>query len=309
MRHHVEAQQVTDFREFRMPRTLIAAEPGPARLDITVPFGRVKIAAAPGAATATLTLSATTDDPALADLIDRATLRATPDRDLIVDVPDLPAGSGSIRMTGGGAMHISGRGTFIAGDFHGVHVGSGNVFINGRRVQPTDTGSGTILGDIEIVATVPPGSTVDFDGGAADLDTQGQLGAVAAHTTAGDVDVDTAATLTVRTSSGDIYSSDVTGRADVTASSGDVRLGRVRDITARTSSGDITISGFSGSGDLTASSGSITVTAVEGGALRARTSAGGIHVSAAPGVAERLAVKARSSVGRVRVPSESTTTR
>ncbi|MUN41440.1 DUF4097 family beta strand repeat-containing protein [Actinomadura litoris] len=262
-----------------MPRTLVAAAPGPARLDITVPFGHVKIAAAPGCATATLTLTATTTDPALADLIDRATLHTT-DHGLVVAVPKLP-GTATIRTNGNFGIQVQanhGSGTFIAGDYHGANV------INGQHIQP-GAPPRAVSGDIEVVALVPPGSDIEVDGNAADLSAKGRLGSVTAHASSGDVDVDTADTLTVRTTSGDVHGAEVTGRTDIT-----------------TTAGDISIARFGGTGDFVTSSGDVTVAAIQRGNVRARTSTGDIRVTAAPGIAEGLTVWARSSVGCIRVP-------
>jgi hypothetical protein len=269
----------------RWARSLTAERSGPVLVSVNAPAALVRITADPACTTARLDISATTDDPALADAIDRVTLRWDDMGALLVQVPDLPA---SVNRFGNGSVTVvQNVGTVVAGAaVTGLVIGDGgDVYINGNAVG----GSGTVItGTIEITATVPVGSNIDLRGTSTSLQASGEYGDVTARTVSGAVMVEAAHRLTVKSTSGSVTASAIDSAA-----------------TVCTVSGRIELDGFSGRGEFRTTSGCIRVIGRGAAAISARSVSGNIDItSRVPGVS----VTASSLSGRVTTPDTHSTT-
>ena len=139
---------------------------------------------------------------------------------------------------------------------------------------------------LEIIVTVPTGSSVDIETATADVQTRGILDGA-----------------TVVTASGDVSLSHVGGRLEVTTASGDIRIGRgegpiqvrsasgglrldvsVTEASVQTASGDVMIGRLSG--DLTArsASGDVIIGSASAGSVQAKSMSGEVVIGVASGM-------------------------
>jgi hypothetical protein len=133
-------------------------------------------------------------------------------------------------------------------------------------------------GSIDVTIELPAGSNVNGAGHAADFHCDGPLGDCRLKTGLGQIRVDRADTVSLKTGSGDISVDCATGHAQVSTGSGNVR-----------------VRGVERSAAITNASGDTWIGAV-GGDLRVRAANGSIAVDAA-----RASVGAKSAYGDVRV--------
>jgi hypothetical protein len=169
---------------------------------------------------------------------------------------------------------------------------------------------------VDVVVTVPPGSSLEVRGWA-DVVTEGPLGRVDVDTSMGDVEVERAAQLRVRLSMGDVRVGTVDGPSDLRTSAGGVRVGHavgevsattaagdVRVVRAddggrlQTSAGDVVVGDAAGSLALRTSAGDLTVERVRAGRVQAETPYGRVEVGVARGTAAWLDTHARHGVVR-----------
>ena len=113
---------------------------------------------------------------------------------------------------------------------------------------------------------VPPGSTLEIDAEAGDVDVSGLDNGVTVRAQSGDVSVeDVQGSINVEAPQGDVTVKSVsteTGNAEITVGSGDLELENIHlgILEARVQTGDATLSGrFSGSGRVLVETGSISV--------------------------------------------------
>jgi DUF4097 and DUF4098 domain-containing protein YvlB len=171
--------------------------------------------------------------------------------------------------------------------------GRGGLFRHGAEV------SATIVVPLHSAATVETSS--------AEVDLLGVLGDVVVTTASGDIEVEHAASLRVKTASGDLEIGTVDGNCRANSGSADVAVGVVGgDCELATGSGDISVESVggrlgvkTGSGDVTVDAGDGDVDAMAGsgdlefrrltqGRLKAKTGSGDVAIGVAPGTAAYL---------------------
>lgn len=133
---------------------------------------------------------------------------------------------------------------------------------------------------LDVRCVVPAQSRVDIDVKSADVQLTGELGRAAVSSASGDVAIEHAGELQVRTASGDVSCRSVGGNASVSTASGDAHLGTI-----------------AGSAELSTASGDVDVTQIAGDA-RARSASGDIGLREAGG-----SVTARTASGDIRIDS------
>lgn len=178
-------------------------------------------------------------------------------------------------------------------------------------------------GSIDVEIALPAGSHLRGDAGVGSFHCAGALGEVKIKTAAGDVRVDRATTLDLRTSSGAVAVGAVAGTARVTTASGTLRVGTVgAGATVTNSNGETRIGTVAGDLEVSAAngdihvevaragvtaataSGSVRIGAVSRGEVSLRTAMGSLEVGISRGTAAYLDL--HTSFGRVRNDLEST---
>jgi len=115
-------------------------------------------------------------------------------------------------------------------------------------------------GSIDVTIELPAGSHVDGALGAADLHCDGPLGDCRIKTGLGQIRLDEAHTLSLKSGAGDIGVEHATGDAEVTAGSGDVRLRALdRSAHVKNSNGDTWVGAARGDLRINAANGSVAV--------------------------------------------------
>ena len=150
----------------------------------------------------------------------------------------------------------------------------------------------------DVKVTLPEGSRCTARTASADINCNGELGALDAHAASGDI---TAARVTghlqAETSSGDVRL-DETGTAEIRTASGDVRLTWARDdVSVRTASGDVTIANAVGDVAGMTASGDFRLASVARGSTEVSTASGDVIIGVNPGVGVYLDLS--SAVGSV----------
>ena len=250
-------------------RTISAATNGPVTIDAALlgHGGTITVRASADCERATLTISTTDESGPAADAVRDATLRQ--------------GGAGLVASVEGKADN-GGSTTGITGSRRGVTVVQNAGVVTGNLV-------GFNAAPIAIEATVPEGSSVTGRTQSADVQLEGAVRNVSAHTQSGDVRVEQADHIAVKTMSGD------------------VRLGRTDVVEANTMSGDITIADFGGTAQLKTMSGDIRVHATVGGDIDASSMSGDVTVTATQAALDdQLDIRPRSMSGRISVPSRRT---
>jgi hypothetical protein len=131
---------------------------------------------------------------------------------------------------------------------------------------------------LDIRAVVPPHSRVDVDEKSADVQLSGKLGRVSVSSASGDVAVEHADELQVRTASGDVSCQSVDGDASITTASGDVRLETIAgSVELSTASGDVDVAHIVGDARVRSASGDIGLKEADG-SVTVRTASGDIRV-------------------------------
>lgn len=192
------------------------------------------------------------------------------------------------------------------------HDGSLRIEIPERRGFRLSSGRAP---SVDVLVTLPTGSTISTRTGSGDVETRGRLGSVDAEAGSGDVTVETcgdarlragsgtvqvgaAASVTARTGSGDVRIQRAHGDLDVEVGSGDVMLGDTAgDVRATAASGDVELASMSGEARLRTASGDIRVRRVVEGDLKTRSASGDIVIGIVEGTAVQLDVSSIS--GRI----------
>jgi DUF4097 and DUF4098 domain-containing protein YvlB len=160
---------------------------------------------------------------------------------------------------------------------------------------------------IHLIIEVPAGSTVAGEAGLGSLHARGRFGDVRFKSGAGDIQIDEAAGLSVKTSAGDIIVGRAAGHCDVATASGAVRLGSIDGTAAvKNSNGDTEIGDITGDLRVRAANGKVTVDRAEStvavktangdirlgevvsGVVVATTAYGRVDIGVRPGVAAWL---------------------
>ncbi|MGW0811586.1 DUF4097 family beta strand repeat-containing protein [Nonomuraea sp. NPDC002799] len=132
-------------------------------------------------------------------------------------------------------------------------------------------------GSIDLTIDLPSGSRVEA-GAAADFRCKGRLGEVKFTTSNGDIRLDQADRVHLKTGSGDISVGRSAGHADITTSNGDIRIGEIGGTAVvRTSNGDLRLGEVSGDLRLNTAYGDITVDRALAG-VAAKTAYGSVRI-------------------------------
>jgi DUF4097 and DUF4098 domain-containing protein YvlB len=166
-----------------------------------------------------------------------------------------------------------------------------------RTVRPTGLRSGSV--DLQI--EVPPGTPLEIDTGAGNLELRGLVAGIRAETGSGTVRATgLQGDISLQTGSGSVEVQDATGPVSVETGSGNLILRGVNgDLTGHTGSGSIRVEGASGQVRVDTGSGSVEYTGTPAGECRFETGSGSV-VLALP-VALNARVDLQSNSGRVNV--------
>jgi hypothetical protein len=146
--------------------------------------------------------------------------------------------------------------------------------------------------------TTPPGADARVAVASAEVELRGRFADVHVTGASGDLAVDEASELELRTASGDVRVGTVHGRAFLRSASGDIRIGRVGDmLQVRGASGDVSIE-HAADASISTASGDVTVGTAAGGMLQVKTASGDIAVGVPPGL--RVYLDLHSVSGRMR---------
>jgi len=300
-------------------RTLHAERTGPITLDLDLPAGSITVRAEAGRERAALTIRTADETGSSADAVTDAVLRWEERGALVAQVKNTGATGATTIVRGNRGTtviqsfdSVSFGGTVIGmvgGTIHGdLVLGGGKTVVNGQVISHGGAGTTVHIGGspIQIIATVPEGSTVIARTSSADVTAEGCFAAVNGRTQSGDVRLDTVERPMVETQSGDV-TIDRSQDANIKTQSGDISLGRTDVVQASTMSGDIRVTDFGGTALLNSMSGDLTVHATAGGSLTARTMSGDVEVTATDtALGDDLDVQANSMSGRVRTPKRRT---
>ncbi|QYC44144.1 hypothetical protein Nocox_32865 [Nonomuraea coxensis DSM 45129] len=150
----------------------------------------------------------------------------------------------------------------------------------GRLVESPASWARSLLrgqGSVQVAIHLPAGSRVDARA-AAGLHCRGPLGQVAYTASYGDIRVEQAGRLRLRTTHGDISVERAAGHAEVTTTNGDIRLGRI-DGTAvvKSAHGDVRIGEVTGELRLNTAYGEVTIDRAPAGVV-AKTAYGDVNI-------------------------------
>lgn len=249
---------------------------GPVHLDLTLALGAVEVIVDDvDTAVVQLWPEQPGDETAL-DLIARAefTSRAN---EFAVRLPKMAGGGSTTIVRNGHSVSINtgtvSVGNVVIGNVRGVTVINGQV-ISGNGTTVITTGGG-----VRAVATLPKGSSLTVDAGAAPVTTRGHLQSIRFAGSSGALRADSVGRVHARTQSGDI----------------DVRA--MDNGMLKSMSGDITVEGLASAASISTMSGNIQVIAGSGAEVDADSMSGNVIVTGDP-----AQVSARSMSGRVRAP-------
>ena len=139
---------------------------------------------------------------------------------------------------------------------------------------------------LEIIVTVPTGSSVDVETATADVQTRGILDGATVTTASADVSLShVAGRLEVTTASGDIHVGRGEGPVHVRSASGNLRLDvTVAEASAQTASGDVLIGRLSGDLIARSASGDVIIGTAGAGSVQAKTMSGDVIIGVASGL-------------------------
>lgn len=162
-------------------------------------------------------------------------------------------------------------------------------------------------GHVDATIVVPVGSSAHTETASADFEATGELGDVASYTGSGEVKVEHAHDVEIRTGSGDIQVrrvsgsvdsksgsaevvfGEIAGDADVLSGSGDVVVDQVGGrFKVKAGSGDIVVKAAGDGVDAMAGSGDLLLRHVDHGRVKAKTGSGDIQIGVADGTAAYL---------------------
>lgn len=139
---------------------------------------------------------------------------------------------------------------------------------------------------LEIIVTVPTGSSVDVETATADVHTRGILDSATVATASADVSLSHAGgRLEVATASGDIQVGRGEGPVHIRTASGNLRLEvSLAEASVQTASGDVMIGRLSGDLIARSASGDVIVGSAAAGSVRAKTMSGDMVIGVASGL-------------------------
>ena len=247
-------------------RTMTFETPGPARLRVSIPSGRISVIAEDTAVTR----------------VELVAVRGGAAREWVAEAEIAQVGDEIV---------VRGRrlGFGLFGGF-----GSVEAIIHAPCVSDADLSIGS--GRIE---TTGPMGKVNAGAGSGDIHVA-DCAEANARTGSGDIEIDLASgSVEAKTGSGEVKLGKVGADARVTTASGNARVGGVaRAAKLTTANGDIEIGEAGDSLEAFSASGDVRVRRADHGLVRARTVSGGVSVGVANGVAALLDLATVS--GRVR---------
>lgn len=179
-----------------------------------------------------------------------------------------------------------------------VTFAGGKLLVKGPRKRTVFGRSGAI----ELTVELPAGSHVQGFAPMADLICDGAFGDCRLKTSLGDIQVDQAATVNLRTSHGDIRVARVTGDADIVGA-GRIEIGEIAGAASvKNGNGDTEIGEIAGDLVARSANGTISVGVAQGG-VEAKSANGAIHV----GEVARGKVTLQGSTGDLEVGIRRTT--
>lgn len=145
--------------------------------------------------------------------------------------------------------------------------------------------SGWRVRPVRGLITVPRGADVDLSTASADVQLNGELGAVRVKSASGDVRAATAERLEVQTASGDAAARTVASAVDCSTASGDVEIGSVGGrLTVNTASGDVTVATAADDVEIGSASGDIRIDRFDGSDIRVKCISGDVQLGLPAGI-------------------------
>jgi DUF4097 and DUF4098 domain-containing protein YvlB len=196
-----------------------------------------------------------------------------------------------------------------------VDFAGNTLTIRGSKINPL-VGPNKKTGSIDVTVELPAGSHIHGKTGMGDLTATGRLGDVSYKTGLGDVQFETAATLSVKSGTGNVVGNRMTGKATITTagrihiaelgdggvlnnSNGVTVVGAARGpLKVRSANGDITVEEAADDVEAKTANGAVRVLDAVRGSLTLETAMGEIEVGIREGSAAWLDVKTK--FGRVR---------
>jgi hypothetical protein len=137
--------------------------------------------------------------------------------------------------------------------------------------------------DVRILT--PAGTAARVAVASADVHLRGRFAHTELTAASGDLAVDEATELELRTASGNARAGTVRGAASIGTASGEIRLGTVEgNLRARTASGDVSVERAESATSISTASGDVTVGTAAGESVRVKTASGDVTVGVAPGL-------------------------
>ena len=251
-------------------RTESFETPGPAKLRVNIPWGRLTVTAS-GTSATRIELSAANGDPSVRDWIAQAEIAQFGD-EIVVRGPNLRWSLFSLLGSGRGIDAVVAT---PAGSDATLSIGAGRIETTGRL------------------------ATVRANTGAGNLHIA-ECADVHANTGAGNIDIGVVtASAETKTGAGNVKIGKVGANAEITTAAGNARIEEITGAARmKTAHGNIEIGAAGDSLDAFTSSGNVRVSRADHGYVRARTVSGGVSVGVASGVAALLDLRTVS--GRVR---------
>jgi Toastrack DUF4097 len=217
----------------------------------------------------------------------------------------LEFGVGDVRLVGSGGTETvvevmptdpGKKGDVNAADQTQVEYSAGSLVVRGPKTwrQWTPRGGRDSI-DVEI--RLPEGSRVSADVGVAAVRCTGRLGELELKTGVGDVGVDEAGPVKIRTGLGEVVVGRVEGDADVKTGSGRIDIGWVAgSATVKNSNGETRIGEVEGRAQLQNANGTIQVDSA-GSHVTAKTAFGDVRL----GVLSQGATEAKTAYGQIEI--------
>lgn len=176
-----------------------------------------------------------------------------------------------------------------------VTYANGKLLVKGPKSRSPFTKTGTV----DVTVELPAGSELIGTTGLGALVGEGRFGDCRLTSGAGDIHLEEAATVRLKTGHGDITVDSTTGRTEIHGS-GRVRAGRIDgDATVRNHNGETTIGEVTGELDVNSSNGPIGVVRADS-SVTARTSSGSVRIDRV--ARGRITVESSAAVWRSASP-------
>lgn len=223
---------------------------GPILADIVCPDGTVYATVDPAVSVAQVRVL-TEDGPGspAAEAARNTRIDQSAER-LVISVPEIPGGGGSVMSSGGGRTIIN-----------GVHF-TGNVSVVNGQVMGGSAGAFTR--GIEVHVTLPPGSAIKYNGKNGSLHAYGTIAAIKGEASNGSIHAQTVGRIEAEAGNGSIKVDTILEWIDAEASNGSVKISDYRGRTAKVRAGNGSVNftvapSASGRIDIKASNGSVKV--------------------------------------------------